>query len=232
MKAILKNISKAISHLVYPALCQGCGTEVLNESCICSQCYSTLPFTNYNLNNENPVAKIFYGRSKIESATSLLYFTKNSLVQYLVTQLKYKNNQNVGIYLGELLGFALLKQDNFKSIDALIPLPLSKQKQFKRGYNQAALIAQGIENITKVPVWDNVVERVKNTSTQTHENRINRWQQMEDVFTIPNPNQLYDKHILLIDDVITTGATLESCTNCITQNQHCKVSIATVAQTF
>lgn len=229
---MIKQLTKAIEHLIYPSLCEGCGIDVLNNQVLCSKCYTTLPYTNYKLNNENPIAKIFFARVKIHSATSLLYFTKDSLIQHLITQLKYKNNQQVGIYLGELLGNALKKEEHFKSINAIIPLPLNDKKQFIRGYNQAALIARGIENVTKIPVWENVVERTKNTVTQTHENRINRWQNMEDVFSITNPNALYNKHVLLVDDVITTGATLEFCSHALLEQKDCKVSIATIAQTF
>lgn len=229
---MFKEIFKAISHVVYPNLCEGCGTDVVNNSSICSQCFTTLPFTNYQLSNDNPVAKIFYGRVKIENAFSLLYFTKESLVQHLIAQLKYKNNQNVGVYLGELLGIELQKNKHFSSIDAIIPLPLNDKKQFKRGYNQAALIAQGIENITQVPIWNNIVARVKNTVTQTHENRINRWQHMEDVFALIDIAAIENKHILLVDDVITTGATLESCAHALLEANNCKVSMATVAQTL
>ncbi len=134
------------------------------------------------------------------------------------------------MYFGELICIAI--KNNVTDIDAIIALPLHSKKEFKRGYNQALIIAKGVEKIIEKPILVEAVARAKNTETQTHKNRLSRWENMEDVFTITNSTLLKNKHILLIDDVITTGATLESCANTILKEPTCKVSIASVAHTF
>jgi ComF family protein len=229
---LISKIANAFSHLLYPHYCEGCGTDVLpNHHLLCNSCTNTLPATNFLPIANNPIEKIFYGRIPISMAGSAFYFTKSSLLQHVIFQMKYKGNTDAGIFLGKLLGEALLASERFTDIDMIVPLPLNKKRQEKRGYNQAALIAEGISQILYKPINTTAVIRTVNTKTQTHENRINRWKNMQEVFAIAHEAAIQGKHILLVDDVITTGATLESCGEVIVQIPNTKLSIATVAYT-
>ncbi len=221
------------SHLFFPHTCEGCGTDIIERTnIICAQCFSSLPETNFFTFPENPVAKTFYGRLKIANAGSAFYFTKDSLIQHLLIQLKYRGNKDVGILLGKLAGLQIKKSTYFKNVDVIIPLPLNKKKESQRGYNQALLISKGMAEILQKPIDNSAVIRAVFTETQTHQNRVNRWQNMEDVFQVSIPQNLSGKHILLVDDVITTGATLEACGSKILQIEGTQLSIATVAYTL
>ncbi|MBA4196901.1 MAG: ComF family protein [Chitinophaga sp.] len=233
MLSTLQSYIKDFTHLIFPHHCEGCGTDVLNdEDLLCAKCLHELPVTNYFSSHGNPVEKIFYGRCKIESAASAFYFTKDSLLQHLLVQLKYKSNKEVGYFLGKLAGLQMQQSNRFKNIDALVPLPLNPKKESKRGYNQAAIICDGMAEVLQIPVLNNAVERVLFTETQTKQDRIHRWQNMENVFAIKDLTGMQGNHILLVDDVVTTGATLEACANAILKNKNVKVSIATVAYTI
>ena len=177
----------------------------------------------------NPVEKIFWGRIPIEHAASLFYFTKGSIVERLLYQLKYRSRQEVGHYCGRLMGLALKQTNYVKEIDMIIPLPLFRKKELHRGFNQARLICDGMKEILNIPVSDTIVERVEATETQTHKNRIERWQNMQDRFLVKKPAQVENKHLLLVDDVITTGATLESCGMELLKAANSKLSILTFA---
>lgn len=230
---MFSNILKGFSHLFFPHNCLGCATDnLLNNELLCAKCLHELPETLFFNNAENPVEKIFYGRLKIECAASGFYFTKNSLLQHLMIQLKYRGHKEAGEYLGKLIGYQIQNSLRFKDIDAIIPLPLNSKKEFIRGYNQAYLISQGIEQIISKSIFKDAVERIQFTETQTHENRVNRWRNMEGVFKILDSSILENKHILLVDDIVTTGATLEACGSEILKLSGTKLSIATVAYTL
>ena len=154
---------------------------------------------------------MFWGRLPLREASAQYYFTKESMMQHLMHELKYKGNKELGIYLGNLMGLALKQTNRFSTIDALIPLPLFPSKEKKRGYNQAAVLCYGISEIIGKPVLENVVIRTTHTETQTRKNRVARWQNMEGRFLLKDPSKLENKHVLLVDDVITTGASLEAC---------------------
>ncbi len=229
---LVKQFTDGLSQIIFPHTCLGCSTDVLMKNdLLCSQCKTELPCTDFFENTPNPIEKIFYGRLKVEHAAANFFFTKESLLQHLIVQLKYKGNKEAGYYLGKLIGLELKKSLRFQSIDAIIPLPLNEKKEFKRGYNQAAIICEGITEVWQKPMLQKVVERVVFTETQTHENRIQRWQNMEGVFKVTHPELIENKHILLVDDVITTGATLESCGTEILQICNTKLSVVTVAYT-
>jgi ComF family protein len=191
-----------------------------------------LPETNFFGAPGNPVEKTFYGRLDIQSAGATYYFTKDSLVQHLITELKYRNNSDIGIYLGKLTAIQIQKAERFNSLDCIIPLPLNNKKLHKRGYNQAAIISEGISSVLNIPVITNAVSRKFFTETQTKKDRINRWQNMQDVFEVSNFSLLENKHVLLVDDIITTGATIEACGSVMLQVPNLKLSIATVAWTI
>jgi ComF family protein len=175
------------------------------------------------------VEKIFWGRLAIHEAASLFYFTKDSIIERLLHQLKYKGRKEVGTYCGRLMGAALQRVERFKDIDAIIPLPLFKRKERQRGFNQAKLLCDGLREMINKPIMDNVIVRTEATETQTHKNRIERWQNMESRFKVAQPELLKGKHVLLVDDVITTGATLESCAQELLQVERARLSILTFA---
>jgi ComF family protein len=221
------------THLFFPHVCEGCGTDVLSsESLLCPECFVNLPETNFIKESNNPVEKIFYGRLKVETAGSAFYFTKHSLLQHLIFQLKYRNNKEAGFYLGRLLAYQLMHTTRFDDADVIVPMPLNPRKERRRGYNQAAMIAEGLASVWKRPVVKDAVQRLVFTETQTHKDRISRWQTMEGVFAASNREAIKDKHILLIDDIVTTGATLEACGEKILQVPNTKLSIITAAYTI
>ncbi len=230
---VLTSPIKDFLHLFFPHYCAGCGTDVLEDTQqLCYQCYSALPVTQFLQQPNNPVEKSFYGRMQVRNAGAAYYFTKDSLFQNLLFQLKYKGNKSLGVYLGRLLGNELKKSARFNDVDVLVPLPLNPRKEKIRGYNQATMICKGIEEVWQKPYYDKIAYRKVFTESQTHKGRISRWQNMEGVFGIDDGNKLQGKHILLIDDVITTGATLEACGTEILKIPQTTLSIATLAYTI
>jgi ComF family protein len=233
MLKTLNSYLNHFTHLFFPNVCEGCGNDIIeNGSFLCAECLLRLPETNFIEEPNNPVEKIFYGRMKIEAAGSAFYFTKHSLLQRLILELKYHGNKETGFYLGKLLGYRLAQTGRFDSVDAIIPLPLNPRKERKRGYNQAAIIAEGIASVWQKQVQKNSVQRLVFTETQTHKNRIARWQTMEGVFENIDKESLTNKHLLLVDDIVTTGATLEACGEKLLEVPGTKLSIATVAYTL
>jgi ComF family protein len=222
-------IKDSILQLIYPHVCEGCGTDHVQEDhFLCLRCLSELPHTSYHMHSNNPVEKIFWGRLPVFSATAHFYFTKQSVIQHLMHQVKYKGNTDLGIYLGKLMGADLAASNRFAYADALIPLPLFIQKEKKRGYNQAKLLCDGIAPILQKPVINNAVFRAIHTETQTKKNRVQRWQNIEKGFALTDPTMLGGKHVILVDDVITTGATLEACGRILLQCEDLRLSIASL----
>jgi ComF family protein len=229
---MLKTIWNDFSHLFFPHVCAGCGADSLSlQSPLCIQCINLLPLTNFHFHANNPVEKHFWGRLPVTGATSLCHFTAGSLIQHLLHQLKYKGNKDAGYFLGRMMGKALNESDRFNNIDALVPLPLYTARQRKRGYNQSAVLCNGIAGIMQLPVITDAVIRLAATETQTRKTRIERWRNMEGKFEVIKPAAIAGKHVLLIDDVVTTGATLEACGHALLKAGGVKLSIATLAYT-
>jgi ComF family protein len=222
----------AFLHLFYPHTCTGCGTDVLPvDSIVCPQCFNRLPVTGFLEVADNPVERLFYGRVRIAAAGSLFYFTRSSAIQRILFQLKYHNNPATGLWLGQLLGQQLKNSGRFNTVTAIIPIPLHARKQKQRGYNQSQLIAEGIAAVCNWPVLTQAVTRNIFTTTQTRQNRENRILNLQDAFAI-HPHLLENHtHVLLVDDVITTGATLEACA-LLLQQQNISISVATAACTL
>ena len=225
----LKEIKESVLHVVFPHVCDGCGSDLLNiESNLCIRCLASLPETNFEMHQNNPVEKDFWGRLPIVSASAHLYFTKESLVQRLMHQLKYGGNKEIGLQLGRIMGNALRSSNRFHDIDALIPLPLFPSKEKKRGYNQAKVLCDGMAEVLSLPVWSTIITRPQHTETQTKKGRIERWKNIEGKFRLTDPDAIRNKHLLLVDDVITTGATLEACGNELLSAENVKLSLATL----
>jgi ComF family protein len=231
--ALVKNYIDDFLHLLFPHICIGCETDVLNEDdVLCAGCLNNLPETGFISIAGNIVEKIFYGRLPVEHAGSAFYFNKDSVIQRTIIQLKYKNNQQAGNFLGRLVGQQLAKSKRFDDVDIIIPMPLNEKKLFKRGYNQDTAIVSGITSVWRKPVIENAVERTLFTETQTHKDRIARWKTMDGVFEVTQPSALKNKHVLLVDDIITTGATFEACGEAILKVPDTKLSLVTVAYTI
>ncbi len=220
-------------HLLYPQICFGCGTDQIEKAMpLCTQCVQDLPFTDFFSINENPIEKIFWGRTDIQNAGALLFFTKDSLVQTLITQLKYHHNKKVGILFGKLMGEAIAVEEKFKQVDFIIPIPISASKMNSRGYNQSEVIAMGIQQVWNRSIMQDVLIKKNWSNSQTKKDRKARLQQVPDLFFLQNPAFIKGKHILLVDDVLTTGATLEAAIETLMAGSPASVSIAVAAYTL
>jgi ComF family protein len=221
--------SRDFFNLFYPRLCAACSrTLATGEKHICSVCLLRLPKTDYHLQNDNPVVRRFWGKVTIESAASFVFFDKGEAIQHILHSLKYTGNKEIGIFLGELYGSLLKQASSFTACEAIIPVPLHRKKIKSRGYNQSNLLAEGLSKTMGIPFYTDFLERTVATSTQTQKSRYARFENVENVFRL-NGKQVKEKHFLLVDDVITTGSTLESCARCVAQYGEVKMSIATIA---
>lgn len=229
MKAFAHTIKDSLLQLLYPHVCAGCGSDALtSQSQLCVQCIHKLPFTGFEKYAANPIEKILYGRVRITNATAQMYFTKEGLTQRLMHQFKYKGNKDLGRQLGVIIGAQLMESGRFSNINALVPLPLFDKKEHKRGYNQSRVLCEGIAEVTGHEIIDNAVIRHTATETQTKKSRVERWKNIEGRFRLINPGKISNKHVLLIDDVITTGATIEACAHTLLEADNVRLSVATL----
>jgi ComF family protein len=221
---------KNLLNLLFPKVCYACQSFLNdNEQHICTQCRHELPLTNFNTLENNAVEKLLYGRVPIEHATALLWFKKKGIVQQLLHNLKYKGHEDVGLFLGEWLGEELSELKEFQDIDVVVPVPLHKSRQRKRGYNQVHKFAQAIADKLHIECNTSVLQKTKATQTQVFKDRLKRWNDDNTVFSVTNIQDFKGKHILLVDDVITTGATIEACSNALLKIEGIKISVATMA---
>ncbi|HQV78864.1 MAG TPA: phosphoribosyltransferase family protein [Chitinophagales bacterium] len=219
-----------VIRLFYPRLCGGCEMALnKGEQHLCVHCRLDLPFTTFENMRGNPVEKIFYGRVPLEFATSFLSFSKSSKVQNMMHAIKYQERKELALFLGRLFGQRLQNNPYLQSVTTLMPVPLHPQKQQLRGFNQSELFAEGINETLQLEISKDNLIRPLQTSSQTKKTRIERWENVEHAFEIKHPKILQNKHILLIDDVLTTGATLEACAQSILDKVDCKISVATIA---
>ena len=226
---LLIDLISDFAHLFYPRVCSACnGVLLRHEEVICSDCIFHLPKTNYHLGKENPIEKIFWGRIPIESASAYYYFKKGNKVQNLLHKFKYKNYPEIGIYIGKLYG-SELKNSLVTLPDIIIPIPLHVSKKKKRGYNQSEKFGIGLSEAMGIPQnTDNFIRKVF-TETQTRKNRFSRWENVKEIFHCQDSKIFENKHILLIDDVITTGSTLEASARKLLEIEGVKISIACMA---
>lgn len=224
-----KVMIKDFLNLLVPVLCPVCGAVLLkNERIICTGCLFELPRTFYLSYSDNPVSRLFWGRIYIENATALFQYQKGSRFQRLIHELKYKGRQDIGREMGRLLGIEL-KGSAFVSADIILPVPLHKRKQRQRGYNQCHPIAEGLSKCLGIPWYSRHIIRPSVSLTQTSRSRIDRWLNVDGIFEILDPEKLSGKHIILVDDVVTTGATLEACATALLSLEKVRISMVTVA---
>ncbi len=216
--------------LLFPELCNACGANLFTgEKEICIKCLCDLPYTDFHLHKDNLVAKQLWGRLPFNAAMAMLYFKKGTKVQNLIHSLKYRGKTEVGLRLGYLLGERLKLSTQFEDVELIIPVPLHPKKEKLRGYNQSEYIAIGLSAALGIKLSTAHLLRCKSTDSQTKKSRYIRYENMQTVFNINLHEQLKDLHVLLVDDVITTGATLEACGNALLDSGIKKLSIAAIA---
>ncbi|MFZ6010759.1 MAG: ComF family protein [Bacteroidota bacterium] len=218
--------------LFFPRYCLACQDSLVKgEEWICTRCQLEMPRSNYHLERENPFYNKFRGRIPLRYVMALFKFVKESRVQHLLHALKYNNKPEVGRMLGNVYGQDLL-QGNYKNeFDLIIPVPLHRSRKKRRGYNQSDEFGKGIAEILKIPCFDSFIERTLKTETQTRKSKLDRWQNVNEVFSAVKPREIENKRILLIDDVVTTGATIEACGQVLLNAGCAELSIACIAAT-
>ncbi len=216
--------------LFFPPSCQLCqGVLNKNESFICTNCLGHLPYTQWHKDEANPLHSVFWGKIPLQGATAMLYFHKDNKVQKLMHQFKYKGVKELGFYIGKRYGAQLIEVNPFKQVDFIIPIPLHPKKLKSRGYNQSECFANGLSKAMKIEVLANHLYRIKASETQTRKSKIERWENVKAIFDVHNPDTLIGKHILLVDDVITTGSTMEACAHVLLEIPEVKISVAAIA---
>lgn len=229
----VKSYLSGFLHLIYPKICLQCGsTDLFRYKILCPNCYDALPFTQFFEIENNAIEKIFWGRIVLGASGAGLFFTKKSIVQILLFELKYKQNKKAGWLLGSIIGEALLRTHQFGNIDFLIPLPLTKKKERSRGFNQSFILCEGIHQVLPIPILTNVLYKNKRGITQTHKDRIERGQSRHLAFTLKNTGLIMDKRLILVDDVVTTGATAEWALICLQQAHPAALHFAAAAYTL
>ncbi len=217
-------------YLFYPNLCLACEEQAPNRGeIICLKCQYNLPKTDFHKEKNNLFTERLFGRIPFQASAALYYFTKGGLAQKLIHNLKYKGKYEVGLRLGKIYGEQLKNSENFKGVELIVPVPLHPRKEKQRGYNQSDAFAVGLSETLNIPWLKNGLVRKEFTETQTKKNRLERLENVRKAFQIGSQAELIGKHILLVDDVLTTGATLEACCEKILQLPDTKVSLVTIA---
>jgi ComF family protein len=228
----LQYYKEALLHMLFPSLCFGCEENTVDaEEMICMRCRLSLPFTSFEKIRNNTVEKLFWGRVPLRFASSTFYFTERSSMQNIIHHIKYRDEKQLGIFMGEMMGEKLMNLFEEHKIDCCIPMPLHPKKEKKRGYNQATVLCSGIQKKTGMPLKEFLLERKVHTATQTKKSRMERWDNVASVFEVNDPSFLKKKNIVLVDDVITTGASTEACAHALLEQGAQSVSVASLAYT-
>ena len=227
---MLDHFISSILNLIYPNICVGCASEAIAQpSILCLDCASQLPYTHMKHHERNAFEQHFAGRVHIEAGTALFYFTKGGIIQEAIHAMKYKNQPQIGVSLGRMLGKHIQSDPKLISCDAVIGVPLHKKKKWERGYNQADAIAKGVAEVLQIPCYTDAIIRNRSTTSQTRKSRLMRMQNMRQGFVIAKPQDIEGKHILLVDDVLTSGATLDFCGQAVLKQRNTRLSMATIA---
>ncbi len=226
-----KWVLEELTHYFYPNCCVICKTKLLHsEQGVCLQCLHKLPKTN-NFKESNNISEVLLaGRFPFERIASFAFFTKEGLLQALIHELKYNHKPFIGNFIGSIFGADLLGSEFLESIDVIVPVPLHPKKKIVRGYNQAEAFAEGLSKSSSIPVSVNELIRVINNPTQTKRTKTQRWDNVKGIFEVTGAQVFQNKHVLLVDDVITTGSTLEACANALLECKNVKISIATIGE--
>jgi ComF family protein len=221
---------KSLINLFFPRCCIVCGKPLVQgEEFLCTSCNINLPRTRYYLEKDNPIEKLFWGRTKLERACSFLYYYRGSDLRHVIYRFKYKGGNEVAEMMGRYMAAEMHDSNFFGGIDLLVPVPLHPKRLKERGYNQSEWLARGISAVTGITVETNALQRIKNVNTQTHKSSFERWENVKDIFVLQNPELIRNKHVLLIDDVLTTGATVLSCITALSKGDNVKISALTLA---
>ena len=228
----LKAWLKALTHIFFPDLCYTCNRTLMeSESFLCSYCICKLPLTNYHLRTSHLLEQQFRGKFPYEKVTAFLHFEKDSIIQEMIHQIKYRNGESLGRWAGNLMAEEIISSGFFNNIDVIVPVPLHRKKLKERGYNQAEVIAQGVAEVCKLPINRQALQKVIYNTSQTKKGRYERWLNSEGAFKVTTPEDFAGKHVLLIDDVITTGATISMCAQCIRECAGVRISVLSLAAT-
>jgi ComF family protein len=221
---------QSLLEIVYPTICLTCQQAIgFADAEICLQCQYELPFTNQHTDSKNSTAQKFWGRIPLQAAFSYLYFVQGGKVQILLHELKYRGNEQVGEFLGRLFGAELKRADLAKNFDLIVPIPLHASKLQKRGYNQVDSIARGMTETMQVAWQADALLRVRANISQTTQDKMGRFSNSKELFEVKNKEDLANKNILLLDDVITTGATIEAAAQVIFAAGCKSLSVAAIA---
>ena len=213
-------------YLLFPDVCAGCKSPLLRqENTICLKCAANLPRTLMETEEDNPIIKLFWGRCLVEKGCAVYTYNKGGLLQRLIYELKYKQNHFVGDKLGKLAAHILLENNFTQDIDVLIPVPLHPKKEKIRGYNQSEMICKGLSEVSSIAYETKYLSRSVHTGSQTKKDSMSRWENVAKIFAVHHAQELEGKHILLVDDVITTGATMEACIHQLKKIDGCRVSV-------
>ncbi|HSO78162.1 MAG TPA: hypothetical protein VLQ76_06300 [Bacteroidales bacterium] len=227
---LFRDIAGDFLGLFFPELCLSCRTSLVHgEHILCTGCLVSVARTSFHLKRDNSLEQAFWGRCQVERAAAFSVYNRGSRIRTLIHQLKYKGRKDIGRSLGNLYGSYLKECDFLNGIDLMIPVPLHPSRLRRRGYNQSTYIALGVSEVTGVPVAEELLKRDAEGTSQTKRGRYDRWENVEGLFTVTNPMAISGKHVLLTDDVITTGSTMEACINALHGAADVRVSVIALA---
>ncbi|MBK9338404.1 MAG: ComF family protein [Lewinellaceae bacterium] len=225
-----KDLCYGFLHLLYPNLCIGCDADIQSQhNCFCISCQRKLHLTNMHHQRENEFTERFWGRVPLEAGAAMYYFNRKSPIQKALHQLKYHNQADIGVRLGQQFGLMLKQSPLFQVVEGILPVPLHPKKEQLRGYNQSAMLATGLSDALQIPVMSGILVRRQFSESQTRKKRMDRFDNVNDVFEVQHPERIQSRHLLIVDDVLTTGATLEACGQVLLQVPAVRLSMATIA---
>ncbi len=226
----IKDIGDDFLSLFLPRLCLACRAHLVRgENALCTECLLSMARTDFHIRRDNMLEQAFWGRCQVERATAFSVYNRGSRIRKLIFALKYDGRKEIGKIFGELYGSILTEAGFMNGIDIIVPVPLSAERKRKRGFNQSECFAQGLSATSRVTVRNDILLRTGRSESQTRRGRYERWENVEGLFTVRKPSVITGKHILVADDVITTGSTMEACVNALLEAGGERVSVVALA---